>query len=532
MPEPRDAATRDPRGGGHRQAEDRPAGRARSPDRSRPPRWPDRAPGTAAPTPPGPASAPRRRARASAPAPAGRRATPAQHAAACTSTRPASRASRSGSHGATPKRSRLAALRRSASWTSAKTPMCSPISTRPASTCSATLKTAPAKPSPSACRRPRRARMARLTGSTSSITLTRSASPVAAKSAGDVAASASAPHIEGAAGVPRVTAVVAASQASHTSTMASVVDAGARPRLAQGLALQHHDRRGDRQDERQRGERQTIDPRQPDGPRRRACVGRDGRFEQRRAVRTGDDEALRVRGPIAERSPEGHRAVGGVDDVGLALAAGVRHRQTRFRRHRPEPARARRRFVDRLDGHEPETERGVGDEQVGAVEHAIARQLRRPPGPRERLPGRAVDRQGRAVRRRIEQGVDGGEQAARRLELVTQAGPNLRLPRQRRGHPLQIGDEVGDVPAGVGLEAGPDGGVVAEPPRDEPAAGRRRCPRRREGRRRSAGRRARHAVRAAVSVGASDVVSRIGSGSGGPSAGTGGLLQDTVSPAA
>ena len=49
----------------------------------------------------------------------------------------------------------------------------------------------------------------------------------------------------------------------------------------------------------------------------------------------------------------------------------------------------------------------------------------------------------------------------------------VRLPRQRRGHALQIGDEVGDVPAGVGLEAGPDGGVVAEPPRDEPAARRR-----------------------------------------------------------
>ena len=26
------------------------------------------------------------------------------------------------------------------------------------------------------------------------------------------------------------------------------------------------------------------------------------------------------------------------------------------------------------------------------------------------------------------------------------------------------------MPAGVGLEAGPDGGVVAEPPRDQPAA--------------------------------------------------------------
>ena len=115
----------------------------------------------------------------------------------------------------------------------------------------------------------------------------------------------------------------------------------------------------------------------------------------------------------------------------------------------------------------------MGDEQVGAVEHAIARQLRRPPGPRQRPPGGAVDRQGRPVRRRIEQRVDGREQAARRLELVAQAGPHVRLPRQRRGHPLQIGDEVGDVPAGVGLEAGPDGGVVAEPPRDEPAAGRR-----------------------------------------------------------
>ncbi len=115
----------------------------------------------------------------------------------------------------------------------------------------------------------------------------------------------------------------------------------------------------------------------------------------------------------------------------------------------------------------------MGDEQVGAVEHAIARQLRRPSGPREWTPGRAVDRQGRPVRGRIEQRVDGGEQAARRLELVTQAGPHVRLPRQRRGHPLQIGDEVGDVPAGVGLEAGPDRGVVAEPPRDEAAAGRR-----------------------------------------------------------
>ena len=85
------------------------------------------------------------------------------------------------------------------------------------------------------------------------------------------------------------------------------------------------------------------------------------------------------------------------------------------------------------------------------------------------------------------------------------------------------------MPAGVGLEAGPDGVVVAELPRDEPAAGRGDARRRARGRRRSAGRRARRAGGAAVSVGASDVVSRIGSGSGGPSAGTGGLLQDTVS---
>ena len=130
--------------------------------------------------------------------------------------------------------------------------------------------------------------------------------------------------------------------------------------------------RGQRQDERQRGERQTIDPGQPHGPRRRAGVGRDGRFEQRRAVRAGDDEAVRVRRAIAERSLEGHRAVGRFDDVGLALAAGVRRRQTRFRRHRPEAARVRVRFGDRLDGHEPQAERGVRDEQVGAVEHAIA----------------------------------------------------------------------------------------------------------------------------------------------------------------
>ncbi len=114
----------------------------------------------------------------------------------------------------------------------------------------------------------------------------------------------------------------------------------------------------------------------------------------------------------------------------------------------------------------------MGDEQVGAVEHALARQLRWPSGPRQRPPGGAVDRQRRAFRRRIEQRVDGREQPARRFELVAQAGPHVWMPGQRRGHPLQIGDEVGDVPARVGLETGADGVVVAELPGDEPVAGR------------------------------------------------------------
>ena len=168
----------------------------------------------------------------------------------------------------------------------------------------------------------------------------------------------------------------------------------------------------------------------------------------------------------------------------------------------------------------------MGDEQVGAVEHALARQLRWPPRPRQRPAAGAVDRQRRPLRRRIEQRVDGREQAARRFDLVAEAGAHVRLPGQRRGHPLQIGDQIGDVPAGVGLEAGPDGGVVAEPPRDEAVAGRGDAAREQD-----AGGEQPDGTPGAPQHGGlgrglgRGVAHRLGI----PPAGTGGLLQDTVS---
>jgi hypothetical protein len=144
--------------------------------------------------------------------------------------------------------------------------------------------------------------MARRAGSTSSITLTSSASPVAAKSS-VMSRRRRACQIDGPA-ARHAPPIVAASQASHTSAMARAV-APARA-LSPALALQHHDRRGE-QHQRQRGERRAIDARRPRPARRaasRAIVA-----EQRRAVQAGDDEALRVRVALAERSP-GHRAVG------------------------------------------------------------------------------------------------------------------------------------------------------------------------------------------------------------------------------
>ena len=88
-----------------------------------------------------------------------------------------------------------------------------------------------------------------------------------------------------------------------------------------------------------------------------------------------------------------------------------------------------------------------------------------------------MDGQGRPVAVGGDGGIEGREETAWGVGGVVQAGPHRRLPGQRAGEPLQPLDDGGELPPGFTLEAGPHGGVVAQPPGDEaaPAGADDRC---------------------------------------------------------
>ena len=128
--------------------------------------------------------------------------------------------------------------------------------------------------------------------------------------------------------------------------------------------------------------------------------------------------------------------------------------------------------------------------------HALARQLRRPSGPGQRPSAGAVDRQRRAVRRR--------SRAVVSMAANSRRGDSARhgaRPARPAAAPASRPRAADRRSAGAtcrrasDFQAGPDGGVVAELPGDEDAAGAGDAGGERGGRRRSAGRRARRARR-------------------------------------
>ena len=222
------------------------------------------------------------------------------------------------------------------------------------------------------------------------------------------------------------------------------------------------------------GERQSIDTASPARARQRRRVGGDLGGEEGRAGRAADDERAGRGLRFDEGTGERHRSVRGLDDEAVARAGGVRRGQVRLGDDRADPPRAGRRLGDRLDGDEAQAERGRPDEQIGAAEDALFRDLGRAAAPGDRLAGGVVDRQRRSVAVGIDDAVERGEEPPRRrariahrAARVAQRGAHGCLARHRPRELPQALDDGRDLAAGVALEPGADRGVVAEAPGDQ-----------------------------------------------------------------
>ena len=252
-------------------------------------------------------------------------------------------------------------------------------------------------------------------------------------------------------------------------------------------------------------------PGPPARPRRRPGVGRDGRLEQRRPVRSGNHEAVALAIAVDER-------------------AGRSPGRRRSRRRRSSPCRLasgaeslasaatvpRRRALgaigNRLDATRRRPSAAFATNRLAPSRTQSRGSSDGPAGPRERPAADAVDGQRRAVHGRIEVRVDGREQPARRLELVASpartSGWRASVAARRCKSSIGARRAGGHrAPARRGCRRRRRGA------RRRGHGRRRRSARRARPRRRSGGRRA-GAPAGGASVGASDVVSRIGSGSG------------------